>query len=187
MGFATFKHVFFPNLNTTSGIVTRSKSEQRWGSRFELFGMPYRYEMRVKVNVADFVNELEEELKERCLLDGMLFYYIGNECIWNVPPEYSWMNEKGSIWKTYDSLTNEITIYPDFIFKLRDGSLLVWEHEGMALKYRYRCNASERIFILRESGKFAEQNLVFTFERDVNDKQEMDRLIMTHLIPQILF
>lgn len=67
------------------------------------------------------------------------------------------------------------------------GSLLVWEHEGMASDFRYRCNASERIFVLRETGTVAENNLVFSFERDINDEKELDRMIMTHLIPRILF
>ncbi|MCQ2546578.1 MAG: hypothetical protein MJ161_03405 [Clostridia bacterium] len=57
----------------------------------------------------------------------------------------------------------------------------------MASDFRYRCNASERIFVLRETGTVAENNLVFSFERDINDEKELDRMIMTHLIPRILF
>lgn len=172
---------------TPAGVETRSKSEQKLGSRFEYFGLPYRYEMKLRVNVEELVEELEEELKRSGWLKKTLFYYDGYECVWNVPPRYAWMNERGSMWKSFDAKTNEITIFPDFIFKLRDGSLLVWEHEGMALNFRYRCNASERIFVLRETGTIAENNLVFSFERDVNSDEELDRMIMTHLIPRILF
>lgn len=172
---------------TSSGVETRSKSEQKWGTRFEFFGIPYRYEMRLTVDVKEIISELEEELRSKGHLRGALYYYDGNSCIWNVPKEYAWMNERGSIWRTYDGKTQQITIYPDFIFKARDGELIVWEHEGMALKFSYRCNASERIFVLRETGAVSEKNIVFTFERDVNDSEEVDRLIMTHLIPRILF
>lgn len=172
---------------TPGGVVTRSKSEQKLATRFEYFGIPYRYEMKIRVDVSELVNELEEELRRMGRLKHTLFYYDGNECIWNVPARYAWMNERGSIWKSYDAKANEIIIYPDFIFKLRDGSLLVWEHEGMASDFRYRCNASERIFVLRETGTIAEDNLVFSFEGDISDEAEMDRMIMTHLISRILF
>ncbi|MDO4176000.1 MAG: hypothetical protein Q4D99_00790 [Bacillota bacterium] len=172
---------------TPGGVATRSKSEQKLGTRFEYFGIPYRYEMKIRVNVETLVNALEEELRKTGWLKRTLFYYDGNECIWNVPAKYAWMNERGSMWKSYDAKANEIIIYPDFIFLLRDGSLLVWEHEGMASDFRYRCNASERIFVLRETGTVAENNLVFSFERDINDEKELDRMIMTHLIPRILF
>lgn len=172
---------------TPSGVEVRSKSEKKLGTRFEYFGLPYRYEMRQVVNVGGLVKELEEELRRSGWLKKGLFTYDGYECIWNVPIRYAWMNEKGSIWKSYNGGTNEIVIFPDFIFKLRDGSLLIWEHEGMASNFRYRCNASERIFVLRETGAVAEQNLVFSFERDINSDSELDRMIMVHLISRMLF
>ncbi|MCQ2546577.1 MAG: hypothetical protein MJ161_03400 [Clostridia bacterium] len=70
---------------TPGGVATRSKSEQKLGTRFEYFGIPYRYEMKIRVNVETLVNALEEELRKTGRLQRTLFYYDGNECIWNVP------------------------------------------------------------------------------------------------------
>lgn len=170
---------------TPSGILVRSKSERFIGERYEFIGAPYRYEMPFTINVSQLVsymtNFFSDFLKGRplCFRDQYGF------CVWNVPNEFSWMNSPGSVWRLFDSKTGTITIYPDFTTLTADNELIIHEHEGLCDNPRYRCNASERIFLLRHSGAVSDENLILTFENDLEDINTLTDMLNRRIRPRI--
>lgn len=173
---------------TVAGIAMRSKSERDIASRLEHYAVPYRYEMKIKVDVSALVAGLKEYLEKDCrqeICSRKLFSYQGGSCIWHVPENLRWMNAPGSIWRSYDYRTNTVTLSVDFAILLGDGSILIWEHAGLCLNPVYRCNASERIFVLRSSDYAKADNIIFTTENDVLDLADIDRIIVERILPRL--
>lgn len=174
--------------STASGIAMRSKSERDIASRLEHYGVPYRYEMKIKVDVSALVDGLEEYLERNCRPDNYthkMFSYRDGGCVWHVPENLQWMNAPGSIWRSFDYRTNTVTLSVDFAILLGDGSILIWEHAGLCLNPVYRCNASERIFVLRASDYAKADNIIFTTESDVLDLADIDRIITDRILPRL--
>lgn len=167
---------------TNGGVETRSKSESLIGNSLESYGVPYIYELQMKIEVYPIVNKLQETLGE-----PNLYTLNSKSTYWKVPPELEWMNSPGSMWKTYYYRDGKITIHPDFSIMLADGELFVWEHEGPSENFRYRCNASERVFVMRLTETVARKNLLFTFEDDVLDAEVLDELIAQRVLSRLWF
>ncbi len=169
------------------GDQVMSKSEQNIGYTLWDYAVPCHYEEQLLINVQALVDELQEELKKRNQLGQFLFCYQGNICYWNVPEELAWMNAPGSIWRTYDSRTGCIRIHPDFTIMLADGGLLLWEHEGLLTNFVYRMNAGERASIMRLAGNIPRERLIETLEAQANDRQELEQIVETRVLPCLWF
>ena len=173
---------------TKSGIAMRSKSERDIGNRLEYLGVPYRYDMMLKINVSQIVEGICEylsNLKHWHYNPRSLCSYRDGYCVWNVPEELQWMNASGSIWRSYNIAAKTVTISVDFSILLGDGSVLLWEHAGLCLNPVYRCNTSERIFVLRTTAFVPSENVLFTTENDILDIEDIDELIASRILPRI--
>ena len=170
--------------SSNSGVLTRSKSEREITNQYEWFGIPMRYEAALTVDLSQLVSSLEK-YTANFRAGKALFHYSSGQCVWNVPLELSWMNMHGSLWRGMDPQTFTTTIYPDFTTKTYDDSLIYHEHEGVADNPFYRCTASDRVFVLRETGAVLEENLITTFEQDLADSQKIKRILETRILPRI--
>lgn len=170
---------------TPSGILLRSKSERLIGERYEFIGAPYRYEMPMEINVSKLVACMEKYFYGQ--LRGQPLYFLDpyGYCVWNVPDEFQWMNYQGSVWRLYNPKTGTITIYPDFTSLTIDNELIIHEHEGVCDDPRYRSNASERVFLMRHSGAVREENLIVTFERDLEDINVLTEMLERRVLSRI--
>ena len=167
--------------------IVRSKSEQNVGNAFWDFAVPIHYEERLTINVQKLVEELAADIEKENHSIKNLHYIRGGSCWWNLPNEYSGMNAPGSLWHTYDYRTGCVHIHPDFTIMLADGTLVFWEHEGLFAKYPYRANASERICIMRYPGGIPMQNIIETTEVEGNDRDVLDEIIKTRILPRLWF
>lgn len=169
--------------------LVRSKSEQGIGLEMLEACVPFHFEERMRVYVKPLVDAIEAKVYGETHMDWTprrsLFYYKNDVCYWNVPPALEWMNAPGSIWKTYNYKTGEITIYPDFKIMWADGTVKVWEHEGLTIDPVYRCNASERIFVIEFTGIAEADDIILSYERDVDDKQRLAHIIETRVLPGV--
>lgn len=172
---------------TDNGTLVRSKSERMIGNACEAYGIPYHYEERFQIDVSSFVKGLEKSLVASGELRDSLFNYDGYTCVWNVPEGLRSMNNPGSIWRSYDDRTGKITIFNDFKFMLADGSIMLWEHEGLFTNFYYRFSSTERAAMLTYASGIPRDNLIFTYERDVNDTTQLDSFIEGKILPRLWF
>lgn len=173
---------------TDSGVNVRSKSERDIGNELEHYAVPYRYDMLCYVDVSAVIDGLRDYLTKHKYWrynNRTLYTYRDGYCVWNVPEELKWMNAPGSIWRSYDYRSNTITISVDFSIMLGDGSILLWEHAGLCLNPIYRCNISERIFVLQTSNYVPSSNILFTTENEILDLTDIDRLIEEKILPRL--
>ena len=126
-------------------------------------------------------------LKRNHQLNGNLYSFGRERIYWNVPPELEWMNAPGSIWKTYYPPNGTITIYNDFIIMLADGEYIIWEHEGLMSDFRYRCQASERISVIKYTGTVDKGNLIETYEHDIDTPEKLIDIIERRILPRLWF
>ena len=174
--------------STYSGVLMRSKSERDIGNELEYHAVPYRYDMLLKINVSEILDGLRDYLANHKFWrynPRTLYTYRDGHCVWNVPEELQWMNAPGSIWRSFNYSTQAITISADFTIALADGSLLIWEHAGLCLNPVYRCNTSERIFVLRATSFVPSENILFTTENDVLNMTDVQQIITTKILPRI--
>lgn len=169
------------------GDQVLSKSEQNIGYTLWDFAVPCHYEEQLQIDVKELVSGLRIDLQRQAPPGWQLFCYQGGSCYWNVPEELAWMNAPGCIWRTYDSRTGCIRIHPDFTIMLADGSLLLWEHEGLLTNFVYRMNAGERAGILRLAGDIPPERLIETLEAQANDRQALERIVETRVLPCLWF
>lgn len=59
---------------------------------------------------------------------------------------------------------NTDPLYPDFTIKLKDGSLVYWEHLGMMDKPEYQKDNYERLKMYLANGIYPPKNLILTFD-----------------------
>lgn len=163
-----------------SGVKTRSKSEREILNQYELLGIPTRYEMALEVDLSSLLPELEKYTAAFRNGKG-LFHYSSGMCFWNVPPELSWMNMRGSIWRSFDPRTGTVIIYPDYSTLTCDNKIIYHEHEGVASNPLYRCTASDRVFVLRETGTVSAENLITTFECDLTSSGQLKKTLETRV------
>ncbi|MCQ2546988.1 MAG: hypothetical protein MJ161_05515 [Clostridia bacterium] len=172
---------------TDNGVAVRSKSEQDIGNVSEEYAAFYHYEERIKINVRNLVNSLRESLESANWPTGELYYYDKYGCHWKVPEVLEWMNSNGSIWRAYDDRTGRITIYNDFKFMLADGTIKIWEHSGMVDKFKYRCNASEREYVMEYTETISRENYINTFEKDISTSEAIADILKEHILPRLWF
>ena len=165
----------------------RSKSEQNIGNVLWDFAVPIHYEERLTINVQKLVENLAADIEKENHSITNLHYISHGSCWWNLPKEYSGMNASGSLWHTYDYRTGCVHIHPDYTIMLADGTLVFWEHEGLFAKYPYRANASERICIMRYPGGIPMQNIIETTEVEGNNRDALEEIIKTQILPRLWF
>ncbi|MGN0701565.1 MAG: hypothetical protein ACI4KL_00065 [Lentihominibacter sp.] len=190
-----FRHKTIPeakNNITGGGVITRSKSEKELGNAFEYWAAFYHYEEKMTVYVYELVKALNHQLREYYRINRLnppsrLYYYSHGTCIWNVPPEFQWMNAPGSVWKTYNERTGNITMYNDFRFMPVDSSTIILEHEGLLDDFLYRNNASERIALLKLTGTLPNENIIETSERETGDAKLIQAIIKRDILPRLWF
>ena len=151
------------------------------------YSLPCHYEEQFTFSAYELVEALSKELQSNGQLKRNLCYIKGGTCYWNEPPEYNNMNLPGSIWRSYDPMTGLITIYPDFSIVLADGSLLLWEHEGLSSNFLYRYNASERVFVLLHTKAISRDQLVLSFQSDIVTPGALDKIIQEKILPRVWF
>ena len=169
------------------GVYVRSKSERDIMNRLAWFAVPTHYEEETSIQVQPLVDALYHELRESGELNGNLFYYRNGACRWRVPARLAWMNASGSIWATYNYKTGKLTIFDDFRIMLSSNELIGWEHHGMCSDFTYRINAGERMMILKFSRTFLKDNLIETFEDDVDSPDKISETICTCILPRLWF
>ena len=172
---------------TNNGVKVRSKSEQDIGNIAEKYGAFFHYEERMRVDVKELVISLSDSLAKANWPVSNLYYYDKRTCRWNVPEVLEWMNSRGSIWSAYDGKTGKITIYTDFKFMLADNEIIVWEHSGLADKFKYRCNASEREYVLEYTKTVKRSNYISTFEDDIATDDCILQIIKEKILPRLWF
>lgn len=65
----------------------------------------------------------------------------------------------------YEYVSTE-RVYPDFTIYLPDGSVLLWEHEGMMDTEKYRKRNLRKLMLYFRNGYYVPKNLIFTMESD---------------------
>ena len=174
-------------IRTACGILVRSKSERDIVNYSEGLAVPLHYEERMLVYVKPLVDELERELKQEGLFNRELYRYINGNINWNVPPEYAWINTRGSIWKSYHPPTGKIMIFNDFRIMLADGSILIHEHSGLMSKFRYRQNETERIAVMKITGSVDRNHLIETYEQEIDTPEKLIDIIEKYILPRLWF
>lgn len=70
---------------------------------------------------------------------------------------------------------------------LADGTMLYWEHEGLMDNIVYRINAIDRVFVMRSAGNISPLTIIETEERDSIDRDALENIIRTRVVPGIWF
>ncbi len=174
-------------LKTAKGLPVRSKSEKDIINSLDDYAVPLHYEEQLIVFVKPLVEKLRDSLIKRGDLRGNLYTYHNRQIYWNVPRGLEWMNEVGSIWKTYDARKGTITMFNDIKIIFADGTLFLQEHEGMMDNFYYRCNASERASILKYLGVVDKEHFLETYEHDIDSPEKRKEIIEREILPRLWF
>lgn len=73
-------------------------------------------------------------------------------------------------------------MYPDFIIRKANGEIVIWEHFGLMSNPEYYYRAMEKIRYYRELGFVQHKNLICTWEEDLTEPREIQRIIETFLL-----
>lgn len=179
-------------LRAACGLLTRSKSEKDIVNTAEELAVPFHYEEKQIIHVFPQVRKLRDELVKKGVLREdasveQLFDHRNGITTWNVPPTLQWMNAPGSIWKSYYPPNGIIVIYNDFKIMFADGTIFIWEHEGLIDLFIYRCNATERTSVMKITGTVKEENLLETYEDDVDSPEKREAIIEKYILPRLWF
>lgn len=174
-------------ITTVLGEPVRSKSERDITNGFISLAVPYHYEEQNIIYVRPFVDILKEQLTKKGSLKGQLFVVRNNTTQWFVPAELEWLNSRGSIWRTYDPYDGTVELFNDFMIMLADGTIIIWEHEGLMDDFIYRCNSSERISIMNYTRTVNTGNLIETFEQDIDTTEKISSIIEHRILPRLWF
>ena len=174
-------------ITTAIGEPVRSKSERDIINGFISLAVPYHYEEQNIICVRPFVDKLKERLTKKGCLQGQLFIVRNNTTQWFVPAELEWMNSQGSIWKTYEPFDGTIELFNDFMIMLADGTIIIWEHEGLMDDFIYRCNSSERASVIKYTGTVDKDNLIETYEHDIDTPEKLIDIIEHRILPRLWF
>ena len=171
---------------SSRGRYVRSKSERDIVNVNEELAVPLHYEERTVIFVRPIVTRLHETLLKKGMV-GRLYEYVNDTIIWKVPTELQWMNAAGSIWKTYDAGSGTIAIFNDFKIMFANGDIVIWEHAGLMEDFIYRCNASERTTIMKLTKAVNKENLIETYEEDIDMREKIISIIERHILPHLWF
>ena len=90
--------------------------------------------------------------------------------------DVGWMEDVSAPYKTY---------YPDFVILTADGTEIIWEHLGRVDLKAYRDHNMEKISAYREGMGIDERQLILTFENDLRDLENIDRIVERRIMPYI--
>ncbi|MBE6045203.1 MAG: hypothetical protein E7221_00685 [Clostridiales bacterium] len=165
----------------------RSKSERDITNGLASFAVPHHYEEQKIIYVQPLVENLRSYLQNNRLLQGRLYSIVNGTTRWHVPSALDWMNVRGSIWRSYEPSDGTIELFNDFMIMLADGTILVWEHEGMIDHFIYRCNTSERIAVMKCTGTISNENLIETYEEEIDSPEKIAEIIQRRILPRLWF
>ena len=172
---------------TAGGVHVRSNAEKDIINKCDELAVPVHYEERQYIKVLPLVDKLKEELAEMGLANGELYSYGSGGTTWNVPAELGSMNARGSIWRSYYPPRGTLKIFNDFKVMFADGTLFIWEHEGMMELFVYRFNASERTAVMKYTGTVDRDHLLETYEQDVDTPEKIIDIIEKYILPRLWF
>lgn len=72
--------------------------------------------------------------------------------------------------------------YPDFLIKLKDGRIIMWEHFGREDLEEYRKKSEEKIKEYRGIGFTRNVNLICTYEENTKSEKIIDDIIKRYLL-----
>ena len=165
----------------------RSKSERDITIGLVSLAVPHHYEEQQIIYVQPLVDTFRSYLQDNGLLQGRLYSINNRTTHWYVPPMLDWMNTPGSIWRTYEPSDGTVELFCDFMIMLADGTILIWEHEGMMDDFIYRCNTSERTAIMKYTGVISRDNLIETYEYEVDSPEKIESIIEQLILPRLWF
>ena len=174
------------------GLFVRSNSEKEIINTSEDLALPLHYEEKQTIYVFPLVQKLRDELVSEGFLREdakveQLFDFRKGITTWNVPSEFQWMNTHGSIWKSYFPPKGTIVIYNDFKIMLADGTIFIWEHEGLMDFFIYRCNATERITVMKTTHTVDKENILETYQDQVDSPEKLIAVITKYILPRLWF
>lgn len=73
--------------------------------------------------------------------------------------------------------------YPDFTLLLDNDRFCYWEHLGRVDQPGYRAHNMEKICAYRQGGFCTDDQLILTFEKDLQDSGFLDKLIIGRILP----
>ena len=84
----------------------------------------------------------------------------------------------------YEALftSRNFTAYPDFTIRRWDGQLVLWEHFGLMNDEAYAEKALRKIRTYQSLGFSLHKNFIVTFEKDVEDRKLLERIIENYLL-----
>ena len=170
----------------------RSIAEREIINTYDEYAVPLHYEEQQFIYVKPLIDRLFEDLVDSGFMGrgahfSQLYDFLDNRIHWNVPAELELMNAPGSIWKTYYPPRGTITMHPDIKIILADNSVFLHEHEGMMDKFIYRFNASERSAILKYTGTIRPENLLETYENDIDMPEKRAAIVERCVLPRLWF
>lgn len=68
-------------------------------------------------------------------------------------------------------------IFPDFILRKADGSLIIWEHFGLMQDDEYAAHAAEKLELYRQDGYRQYEDLICTYEGDIKSIDDIRHII----------
>jgi len=72
--------------------------------------------------------------------------------------------------------------YPDFMILCSDGSIVIWEHQGLMDDEEYRMKALMKIVHYNKAGYKQHRNLICTWEDDIEDMSNLDEIICRFIL-----
>ena len=68
-----------------------------------------------------------------------------------------------------------------------DGSIFIWEHEGLILEFIYRIHASERGSVMKITNAVDRDNFIETYENDVDTPEKVIDIIERKILPRLWY
>lgn len=93
------------------------------------------------------------------------------------------LTEYGIAFK-YEALftSRNFSAYPDFTIRRWDGQLVLWEHFGLMNDEAYTEKALRKIRTYQSLGFSLHKNFIVTFEKDVEDRKLLEKIIESYLL-----
>lgn len=93
------------------------------------------------------------------------------------------LHEHGIIFKYEAPMDIDgVTLYPDFTILRRDGSIVLWEHNGLMSNDEYLVKAIQKIRKYNKAGFMQHTNLICTEECDLMDEKTLDDIIFRYIL-----
>ncbi len=78
--------------------------------------------------------------------------------------------------------TESGVMYPDFVIRKENGELVIWEHFGLMNKNDYMLDAMKKIVKYRSAGFMQHNNLICTWEEDLENMDAIDEIIVRFIL-----